>query len=349
MRAFSAAQALSPAVERTKDLLFRPFRWATFLKLCAVALFTEGSSGNFNSLRHGARTETGASFEPGSLGFSLEPWHILIIVGIVVTLLVIGLAIFYLQTRLRFALFDCLIHQTTLIAPGWRKYRSQALRFFGLSIMIGIIFSLVSAILLFPFLLKFWHIYHESQLDNQFPASEILSWLMPLLPVILLIAVAAIALDIVLRDFMLPHFAIEDASAGQAWDAAWTRISREKGSFLFYAVLRVVVPIVVTVGIVIVLAIPCLIVFGVLGSCLSALHSYLDQTTALNMAIGSLIETALILFVAALALIALISFFGPVSIAVRNYALLFYGGRYQALGDILSPPTAAPTTQQNIP
>jgi hypothetical protein len=30
-----------------------------------------------------------------------------------------------------------------------------------------------------------------------------------------------------------------------------------------------------------------------------------------------------------------------VSTAVREYALLFYGGRYQALGDILYPPTPA--------
>jgi hypothetical protein len=29
---------------------------------------------------------------------------------------------------------------------------------------------------------------------------------------------------------------------------------------------------------------------------------------------------------------------GPIGIAVRNYALLFYGGRYEVLGDLLSPP-----------
>ena len=33
---------------------------------------------------------------------------------------------------------------------------------------------------------------------------------------------------------------------------------------------------------------------------------------------------------------------GPLSIAIRNYALLFYGGRYRELGDILEPPQAAP-------
>jgi len=35
---------------------------------------------------------------------------------------------------------------------------------------------------------------------------------------------------------------------------------------------------------------------------------------------------------------------GPIATWIRNYALLFYGGRYQALGDILFPPPPAPGT-----
>jgi len=31
---------------------------------------------------------------------------------------------------------------------------------------------------------------------------------------------------------------------------------------------------------------------------------------------------------------------GPVSTGLREYALMFYGGRYQALGDVLYPPAA---------
>jgi hypothetical protein len=32
---------------------------------------------------------------------------------------------------------------------------------------------------------------------------------------------------------------------------------------------------------------------------------------------------------------------GPLSTGLREYALIFYGGRYQALGNILYPPPAA--------
>jgi hypothetical protein len=47
MFALSAADAISPAVQRTRMFLFRPFRWGTYLKLCLVALITEGIGANF--------------------------------------------------------------------------------------------------------------------------------------------------------------------------------------------------------------------------------------------------------------------------------------------------------------
>ena len=40
------------------------------------------------------------------------------------------------------------------------------------------------------------------------------------------------------------------------------------------------------------------------------------------------------------ALLASVCLGGPLSTGIREYALMFYGGRYQALGDILSPPPA---------
>jgi hypothetical protein len=55
------------------------------------------------------------------------------------------------------------------------------------------------------------------------------------------------------------------------------------------------------------------------------------------------IEAVLGLIFFALALFLTICLGGPLSIAVRNYALVFYGGRYQVLGNILYPPPPAPT------
>jgi len=43
MRVLSAADSVSPAIQRTRELLFKPFSWGTYLKLGLVAIITEGA------------------------------------------------------------------------------------------------------------------------------------------------------------------------------------------------------------------------------------------------------------------------------------------------------------------
>ena len=58
MQAVSAADSVSLAIERTREFLFRPFQWSTYLKLGLVAIITEGLGSNFHSsaphVDHGA-------------------------------------------------------------------------------------------------------------------------------------------------------------------------------------------------------------------------------------------------------------------------------------------------------
>ena len=53
MRAFSAADSVSLAIQRTREFLFTPFRWGTYLKLGLVAIITEGSWTNLRSSSNG--------------------------------------------------------------------------------------------------------------------------------------------------------------------------------------------------------------------------------------------------------------------------------------------------------
>jgi hypothetical protein len=198
---------------------------------------------------------------------------IAVILALVLFVLVLATLLFYLSVRLRFALFDCLIHLTRQISPGWLRYRAQA--------------------------------------------------------------------HMILRDFMLPHIALEDASVGQAWAAVHARISREKGAFLLYAALRIFIPLAAMVALVIVLAIPCLIVFGGFAVALAALHAAFTGAAGLTLILGAFVQILVGLIIMTAALFVAISFGGPLCIAIRNYALLFYGGRYQALGDILWPSSPA--------
>jgi hypothetical protein len=337
MPAISAADAISPAIHRTRAFLFRPFSLGTYLKLCLVALLTEGSSGGGGNFRmpHNTHVTRHSHIQTYSAfpHFAFTPQHIAAALAIIALLIVVGLFIFWLITRLRFAYFHCLITNTRLVRTGWHLYRDQATRFFWFNVVIGLCFFALMAVLVFPFFAGFIGLFHGMRAGGHPNLGAIVALLLPLIPIIILIVILAVAVNIILRDFMLPHFALENATVGQAWSAVWARIHFEKGSFFVYALLRVFLPIVAAIGIFIVLLIPGILCALVVVAIEFGLHAALGHG-----ALALFLEVSAGCIAAAFAALVFIAAFGPLKTAVREYALIFYGGRYRPLGEILYPP-----------
>lgn len=347
MYAISAADAISPALQRTRNFLFRPFRLGTFLKLCLVALITEGFGSNFNSSwnRHHETSHPGAV---PSHPVHFTPEMIAAIVAMSVLAILLGLLICYLITRLRFAFFHCLIHDTRELRPGWRLYRSQALRFYWMNVVVGICFVLLAALAVLPFVAGFWRMYQNSRAGGHIDMGLALSLILPLIPVVLLLVLAAVFIDLVLRDWMLPHYALENATAGQAWAAVWARVSNEKVPFFLYAVLRILLPIGAALALVFAMLIPTLLFVAVTAGLEVGIHSVFAGATGAAVLVRILLQLIVGVIALGVGLFACIALGGPLSTAVREYALLFYGGRYQPLGDILFPPPPASATTPEI-
>lgn len=338
MYALSAAETISPAIQRTRTFLFRPFRWGTYLKLCLVALITEGFGGNFNFSWPGSHSSSHrhSVFSP----FILTPERVAAIVAASVVLIVLSCVLYYLITRLRFAYFHCLIHNTKEIRPGWHLYRAQAIRFFWFSMVVGLCFLMLVVLIALPFAAGFWRLFRDTPVGGGPDPWALLSLVLPLLPIILLLIFAGIAADLILRDFMLPHFALDNATAGEAWAAVRTRVGPEKGTFFVYALLRVILPIVALVALFVVLIIPMIIFLAVIALIEVGIHSALADATGAEAIAAILIQVIVGVVAFGIALFAGICLGGPLSTAIREFALLFYGGRYQRLGDILFPPPA---------
>lgn len=335
MRAISAADAVSPAIQRTREFLFRPFSWGTYLKLGLVAMITEGFGSNFQS----SKSSSPASGH-GPVIHSLShipPGWIAAILAAVLAVIVLSFVVFYLVTRLRFAFFYCLTHNTKLIRPGWRLYREQATRFFWLNVAAGFCFVVLVALISIPFISGFWRLFRETQQGGHLDVGLLLSLVLPLIPIILVVALAAILADIVLRDWMLPHYALDNATAGEAWARVWASVAAEKRQFIVYALLRLVLPAIAMIALFMVLLIPGLFLVGVLGVAEFSVHSVFAGTTGASALVGVLLEVFFGVLAFGFMLLAGICLGGPVSTGVREYALLFYGGRYRALGDLLEP------------
>jgi hypothetical protein len=337
MRILSATDAISPAISRTRDLLFRPFRWGTFLKLCAVAAITERLAGRSNFWKQGGGGGSHLSGSP--MLYNISPQMIFFIVLFCIVGLMVGVAILYLVTRLRFALFECLVHQSTEIRPGWHIYREPARRFFWLCLGVGLGYVAFAATVLSPMLVGIFRHLHANP-GQRMPMDAILDLVLPLIPVLFLLVVIAIAIDIVLRDFMLPHIALDNATAGEALEAVWNHISAEKGTFFLYAVLRILLPLVALIALAIALILPGVLLFGGGGVMIAMLKAAAIHGSGGVVVVSGMLQAILVIAMAALALFLAVIFGGPLSIALRNYALVFYGGRYPVLGDTMFPPQA---------
>lgn len=337
MRAISAVDSISLAIQRTRDFLFRPFNWGTFLKLGLVAIVTEGSGSNFHSSSGGGSSGHGSTghFPTHIAPFNHNPALIAAAVAALLLVLVIGLLIAYLITRLRFAYFHCMTHNEKMIRPGWHLYREQAGRFFWLNVTVGFSFLAVAGLIALPFISGFMRLFHESQQGGQFDWGLLLSLVLPLIPLILLLALAGLVADIILRDWMLPHYALDDATAGEAWSRVYAHFAAEKRQFIVYALLRVILPTLATIGLFMVLAIPGLILAGGLAMVEWGIHSYFADATGGAAVVGILLQVFFGVLAFGFGVLASICLGGPLSTAFREYALVFYGGRYQALGEIL--------------
>lgn len=339
MLPISAAEAVSPAINRTRQFLFAPpFQWGTFLKLCLVAAITEGIGTNFRSAFNN-KSHAGNSI-PNQVIFHFTPEMIAAIVFGSLLAIVIVIALAYLVTRLRFAYFYCLTTNTRAIRPGWNLYREQANRFFWMNIAVGICFLLMIGLMIIPFAPGFMRLFREMQAGGGPDYPLLMSLVLPLIPIMLLIILVAVLLDIVLRDWMLPHYALENATAGQAWAAVWERIRNEKGSFFVYTLLRLVLPVVAAMGIFLVLLIPMLVLLGSVAAVEWGIHAAFASTGGLSGMVGVILEVFVGLVALGFAIVIGISIGGPISTAIREYALVFYGGRYPTLGNVLFPPAA---------
>jgi hypothetical protein len=344
----SAVNAISAAVERTRDFLFRPFRWGTFLKLGLVAIVTEGVGSNFNSSHGGRAPEHGpAPHSPFTLPlagqhfhspFNLGPEGIVVIVAAVLLALLLSGFVVYLITRLRFAYFHCLIHNVREIRPGWYLYREQATRFFWFNVVVGVCFLLVVALVAIPFAAGFWRLFHQIPPGGHPDWGALLALILPLIPIVIVLALAGVLTDIILRDWMLPHYALDDASAGEAWDWVWENIKAEKREFFVYTVLRLILPTIATIALFVVLLIPGAMVAGSIAALEYGVHSAFAGTSGGSWVAGVFLEVFFGVVAFGFILLLGICLGGPLSTGIRQFALMFYGGRYPALGNILFPP-----------
>jgi len=333
MRILSAAEAITPAIERTKSM-FRPFSLRNFVKLGLVALLAEMSAqfifppvGNFPS--HSNSTA-------GAVSGSINQNAVIALAVIGILFILIGLCLLYFGSRMQFVLMDLVAYRTTVVGPSWRLHGPRTWPWIGLKIITFLLAVLViGAVAAWPLL----HLIGSMPAKTGQPPNAAFFGNFLLLFAMIAGTVVVMMLCLwFLRDLVLPFLVFEDATMREGVISAVELIRREPGTVLLYFLMKFVLTLVAgiagelcLVAAVFIAGIPVGLIGG--GLWLLLRHAGPFGTVFLYTSLGLLG----LIFCACL-MLAIVCIVGGILVFYQAYALYFVGGRVSALGNLLEPP-----------
>jgi len=330
-------------MERTKLILFAPFRTGRTWKLAATAYLCR----------------IGTMFFPFPLiylGFlpAIRSKGALAMIGLCAGIL-IGTAVwawlFHLCSRLQFAYFDIMVNRGEFVAPAWRKYGPQSRRWTGIKLLIGTGVALACAVPLAAYIRNLIPLFRSVQTlaPGESPPPQFVGAIFVTYGVLALLFGSFFLISSLMADFTVPSLALENASLGEAFRRMLALIRQEPGEFALYTVLKIGLAMAMYMGAMIAaelaIILVTLIVFLIAGLIGFVLH-LIGIPSAVLTALAILLGIAWYVFAIGYGLLLAI---GPVFTFLDAYALYFLGGRYPLLGDLLDRSTPPPPAPYFIP
>lgn len=356
MNRLSAIDAFAPAFAQVRAMLFHPFRLGAWLKMGLIGLLgggavVSGSGANFRTpvipqnVPHGDLPPNAEDILRAIRSIHLADYfHIIVIV--IAVIVAFALIFLYLFCRFRFILFDSVVTSQPDIGRGWRKYESQANRYFGF----WLAFRLVTWGALFLIVgLPLWKAYKSGIFsgDNSLPIFFAMIASVALGALIVSIAFAIVST--LAKDFVMPVLALDDLTLGDAWSAVWRVVASEPRAWAGYMGMKLLCAIGSSIALTIafvVAMLPAFIVIGIPVGILVALGILAFKT--IGAVFGIIICGIAVLLAVAGFICLLLILTAPVSVFFTSYALYFFGGRYPKLAALLWPQPIPPTPSPQI-
>ena len=344
----SAVDCVQPAIQHTRDQLFRPFRFGQWSRLALVGflaaeLHTSGCNFNSFSIPVPQQPRRGQDFLAAPFPH-IDPSHIAQfagLIGVVVVLAVILFFLFlYINSVFRFILFDSVVKKRCSIGEGWALWHRAGRRYFLWQIVL-----LIAEVLFMAFLIGV-PLAVAAMLgwfkDVQQHIGRTVLGVIFLIGLALVFALLAVAVQLLAKDFLVPIMALEGVDFADGWSRLLALIRPEPGKYVVYLLLKIVLAIAAAVlfGIVTLVPILALVVPAVLAvfAGYKAGLGWNVTTVSLAIVFGAML-LAMLLY-----LVALVSV--PATVFFPAFSIYFFASRYPQLDALLhpAPPPAAPVS-----
>ena len=348
----SSVDCVTPAFEHTKQQLFRPFRLGQWTRLALVGLFAgEMSSGGGCSFNYPTHSTTS---HRNFVSLAAPPnWELLVplIIIAIIALPLLWLLFIYLNSRMRFVLFDSVVAKKCELSRMWHERREPAFQYFIWQILFFLATIAGTAILLgVPALAAFLLGWFTA--PRQHLAGLILTGIF-LFFVLMLWLLLSIVIQVFTKDFVVPQMALENLSAFEGWRRLWIMLQSEKGSYAGYGGMKLILTIgaAFAVGILaVIILILLLIPFGGLGAIAVIAGKAAGFTWNVFTITAAIVAGSIFLLIVFYA-VSLISV--PVIVFFPAYSIYFFAARYPNLSRVMYPapppsPPAIPPTPEPI-
>ena len=337
MQILSAIDAISPAISRTKLVLFSPFRLGRTWKLGATGYLAFAATFflPFPLLY--------LSFVPHLLHSGKTGAAIAVLCCIaLLTLIFFGL--FYVFARLEFVFFDIVLNRGEFVAPAWRKYGPQTWPWIGLKVAVGLVVTVIMVAPLTAYARNMISLSSNMQPAPMDPAQSMafITHIFAAEMGIMAFFGMLLLIGSLLTDFVLPSLALESTPLREAFRRFGRLIGREPGQITGFVLLKIALGVGGYIAQTILLYICILILVVVL--CILFFIGYLILH-ALHVSAVVMIVLACVIGIPAYlftTIYGVFLFIGTLLTFLQAYSLYFLGGRYPAIGLALEQSTPQP-------
>ncbi len=218
------------AFELTKQILFQPFdlkRWLVIGFAAWLAHLGAGGGLNFryNWSQSGEKLQEDLTQIP-------RPLLVIGISALICFLLALGILFTWLRARGRFVFIDCLVKNRAAIAEPWREFRREANSYFLFSLLAGLCFGIIAALLSLPFILPMMRGNAFLREHFLYAVSSMVAWGFTLIVIILAWSLLA--------NFMAPVMYRQRCGSWEAFRTVARLLGNYPGEVLLYCLFLIV-------------------------------------------------------------------------------------------------------------
>jgi hypothetical protein len=264
MRQISVVEPIGAAIEKTKQILFRPFdivKWFV-IGFCAwLATLGSGGGSNLNFGNWGSH-EKNTDFQQEIHNVKeavLDNLPIVIGVGalVILVILILSLVFMWLKSRGQFMFFHCVSQDKAEVVKPWKHYAPQANSLFLFKLVLGLAGFAASILFIVP-LVVIGISFVKTGIAGFALAN--LVWGFLLVFCIIMVVMTLSGIKLLTDDFVIPIMSLRRCSVTEGWKEFWGLLMSNKGPFTLYLLFLFVIG----------LAIGMIVLLAVLATCCCA-------------------------------------------------------------------------------